>query len=68
MKVAKAVILFLILIVLIVSYFYIVFWSEEWRWKFWVSGDFEDLFYLICFTFIWGALIKVVWKLIVRNV
>jgi len=64
-RVAKAVVLFIVLVLLIASYLYVIFWSEEWKWKFWVSGDLEDLFYLVGFTFVWGLLIRAVWKAIV---
>ena len=64
--VTKYFILFLSMLLLIGSYVYIVFWSEEWKWKFWVSGDLLDLFYLLGFTLVWSALIRAVWRLEVR--
>ena len=54
------------MIVLIYLYFYVLFWSNRWKWKFWVSGDLLDLFYIVAFTFVWGALIKAIWRLEVR--
>jgi hypothetical protein len=64
--VIKYLILAFSLIILVVAYFYVIFWSERWKWKFWVSGELEDLLYLSLFTFVWGALIKAIWKLEVR--
>ncbi len=43
-------------------YLYLVLWSGMWRWKFWVSGNLEDLVYLTIFTFLWVELMKRVWK------
>ncbi len=61
--VTKYAILLLSMLVLIGSYIYIIFWSEEWKWKFWVSGKLDDLLYLILFTLVWGAIIRAVWRL-----
>ena len=59
-------ILLISLAILIYAYFYITFWSRSWKWRFWVSGDLEDLAYLILFTTVWGYLINYIWKLEVR--
>jgi len=64
--ITKYLILLVSMLVLIGSYLYVVFWSEEWKWKFWVTGELDDLLYLMAFTFIWGALVRAVWKLEVR--
>ena len=65
-KLLKALILLFSMVVLIWSYLYMVFWSNTWKWKFWVSGKLDDLLYIILFTFVWGSLIKYIWKLEVR--
>ena len=62
----KYFILLLSMVILILAYVYVVFWSNKWKWKFWVSGDLSDFVYLTLFTFIWGYIIRYVWKLEVR--
>ena len=62
----KYLILFGSMALLILSYVYVVFWSERWKWRFWVSGRLDDLVYLTLFTLVWVALLKAVWRLEVR--
>ena len=62
----RALVLILSLVFLIWAYFYVVFWSNTWKWRFWVSGDLKELLYLLIFTYLWGQLIRAVWRAEVR--